>query len=92
MSSLLIRGGHVVDPVSGNDGRADVLIENGSVAAIGEIGRPAATRTIDADGLVVAPGLIDVHAHLREPGFTDKETIATGTRAAAAGGFTTVFC
>ncbi len=91
MSSLLIQGGHVVDPASGVDGPADVLVEAGRVVAIGANLGPAA-RTIDASGLIVAPGLIDVHVHLREPGFTDKETIASGTLAAAAGGFTTVFC
>ncbi|HEU5431042.1 MAG TPA: dihydroorotase [Thermomicrobiales bacterium] len=91
MNSLLIRGGRVVDPASGIDGRADVLVDDGVITAVGRIERPAA-RTIDAAGLVVAPGLIDVHTHLREPGFTDKETIATGSQAAAAGGFTTVFC
>jgi dihydroorotase len=91
MSSLLIRGGHVVDPASGLDGPADVLVDAGRVIAVGAQLGPAA-RTIDASGLVVAPGLIDVHVHLREPGFTAKETIASGTAAAAAGGFTTVFC
>jgi dihydroorotase len=91
MSSLLIRGGRVVDPASGIDGHADVLVEEGVVKAVGRVERTAA-RIVDADGLVVAPGLIDVHVHLREPGFIEKETIATGSAAAAAGGFTTVFC
>ncbi len=91
MNSLLIRGGHVVDPVVGLDARADVLVDDGRIVAVGRLDR-SASRTVDADGLVVAPGLIDVHVHLREPGFTEKETIATGSLAAAAGGYTTVFC
>jgi len=91
-ASLAIRGGNVIDPATGIDGRADILVRDGVVAAVGEIDARDAARTIDATGLVVVPGLIDVHVHLREPGFTDKETVETGTAAAAAGGFTTVFC
>ncbi len=89
--SLLIRGGRVVDPATGTDGAFDVLIEGPRIALVGR-GLPAApgTRVIDASGLVVAPGFIDMHVHLREPGQTDKETIETGARAAAHGGFTTV--
>jgi dihydroorotase len=90
MASLLIRGGRVLDPGWGKDEIADVLIEDGAVQAVG--GEIAATggEVIDARGLVVCPGFIDLHVHLREPGREDKETIATGTRAAAAGGFTTI--
>ena len=88
----LIRGGRLVDPALGRDEVADVLIQDGRVAAIGRLSPLAGARSVDASGLVVAPGLIDVHVHLREPGFEEKETIASGTAAAAAGGFTTLFC
>jgi len=88
--SLLIRGGHVIDPANGIDGPADVLIRDGKVAAVGPKLKEHAERTIDARGLTVTPGLIDMHVHLREPGQAHKETIATGTAAAAAGGFTSV--
>lgn len=88
---ILIQGGRVIDPNSGHDARADVLITNGKISAIGKsLGKPDGGRTIDAKGLIVAPGFIDLHTHLREPGFEEKETIATGTRAAAKGGFTTI--
>ncbi len=88
---LLVRGGRVVDPASGTDGVLDVLIEGGRVAAVGpDLHPPADTATVDAHGLVVVPGLIDMHVHLREPGYEAKETIATGVRAAVRGGFTTV--
>jgi len=88
---LLIRGGRVVDPSQAIDVVWDVLVVDGVVAEVGEgIDPPEGAREIDARGLVVAPGLIDVHVHLREPGGEHKETIATGLRAAAAGGFTAV--
>jgi dihydroorotase len=90
--TVLVRGGHVVDPALGLDGPADVLIRGDAVAAVGAIDVPAGARSIDAYGLLVVPGLIDVHVHLREPGFAAKETLESGTAAAAAGGFTTVFC
>lgn len=90
--SWLIRGGRVVDPASGVDGVADVLVRDGRVAAVGEVGSTSGARVVEAAGLTVCPGLIDVHVHLREPGQAWKETIATGTAAAAAGGFTTIFC
>ena len=92
MSSLLITGGRLVDPAAEIDGLRDLLFEDGRVAAVGEPGslRAEGAEKLDATGLVVAPGLIDMHVHLREPGQTWKETIASGTRAAAAGGFTTV--
>ncbi|RMF78693.1 MAG: dihydroorotase, partial [Planctomycetota bacterium] len=90
--SLLIRGGRVIDPSQQIDETADVLIVDGRVAAIGrDVGRDA-EKIIDAGGRIVAPGLIDMHVHLREPGFEHKETIATGTAAALAGGFTAVAC
>jgi len=93
MSELLILGGRVVDLASGTDGPRDVLLRDGRVAAVelpGALADVAVAERIDAAGCVVAPGLIDIHVHLREPGQTHKETIATGTAAAAAGGFTTV--
>jgi dihydroorotase len=89
---MLIRGGRVVDPSGGIDRQADVRVRDGRVAAVGQLEREPFERVVDADGLVVAPGLIDVHVHLREPGQEWKETIGSGTSAAAAGGFTTVFC
>jgi dihydroorotase len=93
MSSLLITRGRVVDPASGLDAVTDILIENGRIATIGsDLTQPPAVERIDAAGLIVCPGLIDPHVHLREPGQEHKETIATGTRAAVAGGFTTVCC
>ncbi|MGA1984091.1 MAG: dihydroorotase [Acidobacteriaceae bacterium] len=97
MSELLILNGHVIDPASGVDGLRDVLVRDGRVAAVelpGGLDGAASSLPkelqIDAVGCVVAPGLIDIHVHLREPGQTHKETIATGTAAAAAGGFTCV--
>jgi dihydroorotase len=92
MDSLLIARGHVVDPASGVDQSMDVLLRDGRVAAVAAPGklRGQATRSFNARGCIVAPGFIDLHVHLREPGQAHKETIATGTAAAAAGGFTSV--
>ena len=88
---LLIRGGRVIDPANGVDATADVLLRDGVVAEVGiGLSAPGGARTIDAAGLVVAPGFVDLHTHLREPGFEERETIRTGTEAAAAGGFTSV--
>jgi dihydroorotase len=95
MATLLIRGGRVVDPAQGIDRVDDLLIRDGLVVAVGSSGAQPVGRadeTIDAAGLVVAPGLIDMHVHLREPGREEDETIETGTRAAVAGGFTSVAC
>jgi len=93
MSGLLLRGGHVVDPASGLDETADVLIVDGRIAAVGGRIPPARhARVLDVDGLVVCPGLIDMHVHLREPGQEWKEDIASGSRAAVAGGVTTMCC
>ena len=90
--SLLIRGGRVIDPAQRLDAERDLLLRDGRVSQIAERGkiRGSADETFDARGLVVAPGFIDLHVHLREPGQSQKETIATGTAAAAAGGFTSV--
>jgi dihydroorotase len=90
MERLLIRGGRVIDPSQGIDRVDDVLVENGAVAAVG--GGHTAEETIDATGLIVCPGLVDMHVHLREPGREEDETIATGARAAVAGGFTSIAC
>lgn len=89
---LLIRGGRVICPASGHDAVGDVLIEDGRIAAVGSGLDTGGAEVFDAAGLVVAPGFIDIHVHLREPGFEHAETIETGARAAAAGGFTTVCC
>src|ERR1700704_4791282 len=92
--SLLIKGGHLIDPAAKINAPMDILLRDGRVA---EIALPNKTRggadeKFDARGLIVAPGFIDLHVHLREPGQAYKETIATGTAAAAAGGFTSVCC
>ena len=87
-----IRGAKILDPVSGTEKRADVLIENGRIAAVGELDESRCGRIVDASGLTLAPGLVDVHVHFRDPGLTYKEDILTGAAAAAAGGFTTVVC
>jgi dihydroorotase len=94
-TTLLISGGRIIDPSQGIDKVADLLITKGKIAWMGDKGTTpshADLTTINAAGLVVCPGFIDLHCHLREPGFEDKETIATGTKAAAKGGFTTVCC
>ncbi len=90
MSTLLIKNGRVIDPASGRDEVADVFVSEGVVAKIGAGLTDAADETIDATGLVVAPGLVDIHVHFREPGREDKETLETGSRAALAGGVTSV--
>lgn len=89
---LLIKNGRLVDPESQTDDQLDVLIDNGKIVEIKKNIRTKVQRSIDATGLVVAPGFIDMHVHLREPGQENKETIQTGARAAAKGGFTSIAC
>lgn len=88
----LLRGGRLVDPSTGRDGRGDLLVRDGEIAAAGRVEDvPDGTEVVDVSGRVVAPGFVDLHVHLREPGGEHKETIRSGARAAAAGGFTTVW-
>ena len=93
-AKLLITGGRIIDPSQKMDMVGDVLISAGKIERTGDCIAPSpdGCEIIDAEGQIVCPGFIDLHCHLREPGFEDKETIATGTRAAAKGGFTTVCC
>jgi len=90
MSATIIRGGRVVDPANKRDEVADLFVEDGKVVSSLSETQKSKCEIIDAAGLIVAPGLIDIHVHLREPGFGHKETIESGARAAAVGGFTTV--
>ncbi|WP_136512944.1 dihydroorotase [Geomonas edaphica] len=91
--NLLIKGGRVIDPSQGIDETMDILIADGVILELGKgLGSPEGFQVIDASGLLVTPGLIDMHVHLRDPGLEYKEDIATGSRAAAAGGFTSVAC
>ncbi len=97
MANLLVKGGRVVDPATATDEVSDLLVIDGRIAerrgkGKGTAGAPPETTIIDARGLLVCPGFVDMHVHLREPGQEHKETIETGTRAAAAGGFTSVAC
>ncbi|MEO8476600.1 MAG: dihydroorotase [Actinomycetota bacterium] len=87
---ILFTGARVVDPASGRDELADVLVSDGTIQAVGADLASAGAQTIECAGLVLTPGLVDLHTHLREPGFEHKETVETGTRAAAAGGYTAV--
>src|SRR5438046_1622730 len=91
--SLLIRNGRVIDPAGSVDAVQDVLINGDRLERVGaNLAVPADTTILDASGKIVCPGFIDLHVHLREPGQEYKETVATGTRAAAAGGFTALCC
>lgn len=93
MTALAVRGGHLLDPAAGVDSAKDILFKDNRVAEIaapGKLKLANGAETLDARGLMIAPGLVDIHVHLREPGQGYKETIATGTAAAAAGGFTAV--
>jgi len=92
LSDMLIKGGRVIDPASRRDGVFDVLIKGSVVAQISKSIRTRNVTTIPAKGMIVCPGLVDLHCHLRDPGRPDKETIETGSQAAVAGGFTTICC
>src|SRR5207244_3776600 len=93
MSATIIRNGRVIDPANNRNEIVDLAIVDGRMAERSEVrGQKSQVEEIDASGLIVAPGLIDVHVHLREPGFGHKETMESGARAAAAGGFTTIVC
>src|SRR4051812_41219955 len=93
MSAIIIKGGRIIDPANDRDEIADLAIVDGAIADQSKIQNlKSKIEEVDATGLIVAPGLIDIHVHFREPGFAHKETIASGARAAAAGGFTTVVC
>lgn len=93
---IFIKNAYVTDPAGGREEKADILLKDGKILKIGQIreeelaAEPASLRVIDAEGLVAAPGLVDVHSHFRDPGFTYKEDIETGAKAAAKGGYTTV--
>ena len=86
--TLLVKGGRVVNPAVNQDEICDILVENGKIKAIGKNLPADGAEVYDASGLVVAPGFIDMHVHLRQPGQSAKETVITGTQAAAAGGIT----
>jgi dihydroorotase len=90
--AILIRNGRVIDPSSNTDRVADVLIVDGRIATVAPNLSSPGAEVFDADGMIVAPGFIDMHVHLREPGFEHAETIESGSRAAAAGGFTSICC
>ena len=90
MENLLIRGARIVNPANNEDYIGDIAVSNGKITAMGESCELPGARVIDAHGLVAAPGLVDMHVHLRDPGFTQKEDIFTGCRAAAAGGATSL--
>ncbi|HEY3932590.1 MAG TPA: dihydroorotase [Verrucomicrobiae bacterium] len=93
MNSLLLTGGRVIDPANKFDSLADMLIVDGKISAIGKnLSAPKEIEVFDTSGKIICPGLIDLHVHLREPGQTAKENLATGTAAAARGGFTSVVC
>jgi len=92
VTRLLIKNGRILDPATGFDAVADLAIEDGRIAGMGASLDFAGAEVFDASGLVVAPGFIDMHVHLREPGIEHAETIESGARAAAAGGFTSICC
>src|SRR6476659_5901984 len=92
MSAIHIKNGRVIDPASKRDAKGDVFAVDGKIVKSLTPAQKKSARVIDAKGLVVCPGLVDIHVHFREPGQTHKETILTGSHAAAAGGFTTVVC
>ena len=89
---LLIKNGHIIDPANNIDGVMDILIEDGKISKVGKISTKKDIKSVDAKDKLVLPGLVDMHTHLREPGREDEETIETGSKAAAKGGFTTICC
>src|SRR5436309_583031 len=91
-SVVIIRNGRLIDPARAFDSVTDIVLIDGKVASIGKASPQADAEEIDATGLIVCPGLIDMHVHLREPGNEDEETIGTGSAAAVAGGFTSIAC
>ena len=90
MTAILLRGGRLVDPAAGHDGPADVLVEDSLIAGVGSGLDAGRAEVLDCGGLVIAPGLVDLHAHLREPGREDAETVESGSRAGAVGGYTAI--
>ena len=92
MTRFLLRGGRLLDPASGRDERGDLLFEDGVIKAAGPGIAAAGAQVIEAAGCWVTPGFVDLHSHLREPGQEYKEDIASGGRAAVAGGFTSIAC
>ena len=92
MEKLLLRHARILDPSSDLDQIGDLLLVDGSLQQVGGTVEASDAQVIDASGMVVAPGLVDMHVHLRDPGFTEKEDILTGCRAAAAGGVTSLLC
>jgi dihydroorotase len=92
MKTILLHDGRVIDPATQKDDALDVLIEDGKIIRIGKGLQHATAERINVKGKIIAPGFIDMHVHLREPGFEYKETILTGCTSAAAGGFTAVCC
>lgn len=92
MGSLLIRGARLIDPADGRDEIGDILVSEGKIEESGGRIRCGNVQEISARGLIAAPGLVDLHVHLRDPGFTEKEDILTGCKAATAGGVTSVLC
>ena len=90
MADLLLRGGRLVDPAGEADATCDVLIAGGRIEAVGTGLDPGRAEVIDVDGAIVAPGFVDTHVHLREPGREDEETIASGSAAAVLGGYTAI--
>ena len=89
---MLIKGARVIDPAGGRDETADIRVRGAVIEQIGSLEAEPGEEVLAAEGLVAAPGLVDVHVHFRDPGLTYKEDITTGAAAAAAGGFTTVIC
>ena len=92
VETIFIKGVRILDPAQGRDEMGNILITDGKIAAVGQVAQPDGAQIIDGTGLCASPGFVDIHVHLRDPGFTHKEDIFSGCRAAAAGGFTAVAC